>query len=100
MSTLEGRMLNRRGFGRLMSAALAVRVIGPDWLRGQVSRAAEAGPEFSVMMWALKKWGSFEENLERVAQAGYSHVEMVGEFLRWSEEDWRRIKFGDAARPA
>jgi hydroxypyruvate isomerase len=43
------------------------------------------------MIWALKKWGSFEENLERVAQAGYSHVELVGEFLRWSEEDWRRI---------
>ena len=40
MSTLEGRMLNRRGFGRLMGAALAVRVIGPDWLRGQVSRAS------------------------------------------------------------
>ena len=43
------------------------------------------------MMWTLKKWGSFEDNLEQVAQAGYSHVELVGEFLRWSEEDWRRI---------
>jgi hydroxypyruvate isomerase len=43
------------------------------------------------MMWALKKWGLFEENLERVARAGYSHVELVGEFVRWSEEDWRRI---------
>ncbi len=43
------------------------------------------------MMWVLNKWGSFEENLERVAQAGYRHVELVGEFARWSEEDWRRI---------
>ncbi len=84
-------MLSRRGFGRLMGAALASRVIGPSGLIGQTSRVAEAGPQFSVMMWALKKWGSFEENLERVAQAGYSHVELVGEFLRWSEEDWRRI---------
>jgi hydroxypyruvate isomerase len=50
-----------------------------------------AGPQFSVMMWALNKLGSFEENLERVAAAGYKHVELVGEFARWSEEDWRRI---------
>jgi hydroxypyruvate isomerase len=49
------------------------------------------GPQFSVMMWALNKLGSFEENLERVAAAGYKHVELVGEFARWSEEDWRRI---------
>jgi hydroxypyruvate isomerase len=39
----------------------------------------------------LKKRGSFEENLERVAEAGYRHVELVGEFAQWSEEDWRRI---------
>ena len=84
-------MLSRRGFGRLMSAALAARVIAPGRPGGQVPKAAEAAPQFSVMMWALKKWGGFEENLERVAQAGYSHVELVGEFLRWSEEDWRRI---------
>jgi hydroxypyruvate isomerase len=56
-----------------------------------MSGAAETGPQFSVMMWALNKRGSFEENLERVAQAGYRHVELVGEFMRWSEADWTRI---------
>ena len=84
-------MLSRRGFGRLMSAALAARVVAPGRLMGQMSGAAEAGPQFSVMMWALNKRGSFEENLERVAQAGYGHVELVGEFARWSEADWTRI---------
>ena len=83
-------MLSRRSFGRVMGAAFAARMIVPGGLIGQTSGVAEASPQFSVMMWALKKWGSFEENLERVAQAGYSHVELVGEFLRWSEEDWRR----------
>jgi hydroxypyruvate isomerase len=43
------------------------------------------------MMWTLNKRGSFEENLERVAEAGYGHVELVGEFALWSEEDWHRI---------
>jgi hydroxypyruvate isomerase len=86
-----GRMLSRRSFGRLMGAALAARAIVPTELTGQMSGVAEAGPQFSVMMWALNKRGSFEENLERVAQAGYRHVELVGEFARWSEADWTRI---------
>jgi hydroxypyruvate isomerase len=85
------RMLTRRGFGRLMGAALAARAIVPSRLMGQISAVAEAGPQFSVMMWALNKRDSFEENLERVAQAGYRHVELVGEFARWSEVDWTRI---------
>jgi len=84
-------MLSRRSFGRLMGAAVATRVIVPGGLMGQASGVAEAGPQFSVMMWTLKKWGSFEENLERVAQAGYGNVELVGEFAQWSAEDWRRI---------
>jgi hydroxypyruvate isomerase len=74
-----------------MGAALAARAIAPSELMGQISGIAEAGPQFSVMMWTLNKLGSFEENLERVAQAGYRHVELVGEFLRWSEADWTRI---------
>jgi hydroxypyruvate isomerase len=84
-------MLSRRSFGRLMGAAIAARAIVPGRLTGQVSGVAEPGPQFSVMMWALNKRGSFEENLERVAQAGYRHVELVGEFMRWSEADWTRI---------
>jgi hydroxypyruvate isomerase len=86
-----GRMLSRRSFGRLITTTLAARVIVPGRMMGQMSGAAEAGPQFSVMMWALNKRGSLEENLERVAEAGYSHVELVGEFARWSEEDWTRI---------
>jgi hydroxypyruvate isomerase len=82
-------MLSRRSFGRLMGVALAARVMAPRGLMAQAS--AEVGPQFSVMMWALKKWGSFEENLERVAEAGYGHVELVGEFAQWSAEDWQRI---------
>jgi hydroxypyruvate isomerase len=85
-------MLSRRAFGRLMSAAFAARVILPGRLMGLARvGVGEAGPQFSVMMWALNKRGSFEENLERVAQAGYGHVELVGEFVRWSETDWTRI---------
>ena len=85
-------MLSRRAFGRLMTAAVTARVTWPGGLAGQAAGGSGAvRPQFSVMMWALNKRGSFEENLERVAQAGYEHVELVGEFVRWSAEDWTRI---------
>jgi hydroxypyruvate isomerase len=85
-------MLSRRAFGRQIAAALAARMIAPGRALGQAQPQLEkTQPQFSVMMWALNKRGSFEENLERVADAGYRHVELVGEFAKWSEEDWHRI---------
>jgi hydroxypyruvate isomerase len=82
-------MLSRRAFGTQITAAVAAGMILPARLMGKAQPEAE--PQFSVMMWTLNKRGSFEENLERVAEAGYRHVELVGEFTRWSEEDWQRI---------
>jgi hypothetical protein len=32
------------------------------------------------MMWTLNKVGSYEQILERVAQAGYHQIELVSEF--------------------
>jgi hydroxypyruvate isomerase len=90
-------MLSRRAFGRLISAALSARLALPGELMGRPRSgvgqmgAEEPGPHFSVMMWTLKNLATFESNLETVAQAGYKHVELVGEFARWSDEDWRRI---------
>lgn len=43
------------------------------------------------MMWTLNKSGTFEQNLERVVQAGYHQVELVDEFRNWSKIDTRRI---------
>jgi hydroxypyruvate isomerase len=43
------------------------------------------------MMWTLNKLGTFEQNLERVSQAGYNQVELVGEFKNWSQPDTTRI---------
>jgi hydroxypyruvate isomerase len=95
-------MLSRRAFGRFIVAGFAAQMTLPSGLVGQapagLQKTGDEGvgrqsfvPQFSVMMWALNKRGSFEENLERVAEAGYRHVELVGEFSQWSEEDWRRI---------
>jgi hydroxypyruvate isomerase len=86
-------MLTRRAFGRVAASAVVVRGL-PGWAVDP--ETAEVDSEnvdnrFSVMMWTLKKLGSFEENLERVAHAGYRHVELVGEFFQWTEAERARL---------
>ena len=43
------------------------------------------------MMWTLKDRGSFAENLELVARAGYRRIELVDEWKGWSEAVWSRM---------
>jgi hydroxypyruvate isomerase len=86
------RMLTRRTLVGMTAASLAGRALAPRNLAAQaVADAGQASTQFSVMIWTLNKLGTFDENLERVAQAGYHHVELVGEFKKWSEDDYRRI---------
>jgi hydroxypyruvate isomerase len=86
------RMLTRRTFVSMTAASVAARALAPDNLAGQApADSNQTSSQFSVMMWTLKKLGTFDENLDRVAQAGYHHVELVGEFKTWSDEDYRRI---------
>jgi hydroxypyruvate isomerase len=83
-------MLTRRTLVGMTAASLAGRALAP--LAAQaVADTGQASTQFSVMIWTLNKLGTFDENLERVAQAGYHHVELVGEFKKWSEDDYRRI---------
>jgi hydroxypyruvate isomerase len=85
-------MLTRRTLLHITAASLAARSLLPGRATAQtLPEAAAAGVQFSVMIWTLRKMGTFEENLERVAQAGYHHVELVGEFKTWSEADYTRI---------
>lgn len=74
-----------------MTVTLATGAFVPSVLKAQPQNIGKGSPQFSVMMWTLRDRGSFEENLERVAQAGYHHVELVNEYKKWSEEDTRRI---------
>ena len=87
------RMLTRRTLVGMTAASLAGTALAPQNLAAQAvaDDPGQASAQFSIMMWTLNKLGTFEENLERVAQAGYHHVELVGEFKKWSEDDYRRI---------
>jgi hydroxypyruvate isomerase len=46
----------------------------------------------SVMLWTVFRDLPFEQRLEKVAAAGYTNVELVGEYEKWSEQDFDRAK--------
>jgi hydroxypyruvate isomerase len=87
--------MNRRQFGRtLAGTALAAPALAA--LPGPVNSASAEGEsagvpfKISVMLWTVFEKLPFEERLEKVAEAGYHAVELVGEYKDWSEEDFRR----------
>jgi hydroxypyruvate isomerase len=46
--------------------------------------------KLSVMLWTVFTDLPFEQRLEKVAQAGYKNVELVGEYDSWTEADFSR----------
>jgi hydroxypyruvate isomerase len=84
--------MNRRTFTQslavaaLSSAAPAVSVAATS-----TSPALKAAPfPLSVMLWTVFTDLPFEERLAKVAEAGYSNVELVGEYRNWSASDFTR----------
>jgi hydroxypyruvate isomerase len=57
----------------------------------QAGEKAEVPFKISVMLWTVFGKLPFEERLEKVAAAGYQAVELVGEYSKWSDEEYRRM---------
>jgi hydroxypyruvate isomerase len=93
------KKMNRRNFARnfagaaLGAAALKTAAFG-DSPRGAAVAADGEAPgvpfKLSVMLWTVFTKLPFEQRLERVAEAGYKYVELVGEYQKWSEDDFRK----------
>src|SRR5690242_210794 len=89
--------MNRREFGRnAMGAALGASLFD-EKLAGTMARSgAGSGVEeipfkISVMLWTVFERLPFEQRLEKVAEAGYHAVQLVGEFEKWSDTDYRKM---------
>jgi len=96
--------MNRRNFSRTLagaalgSAALALdptpnagRAFGAaSPAGGAAPRAVETPFKTSVMLWTVMNELPFEVRLEKIAEAGYRAVELVGEYAKWTEDDFRR----------
>jgi hydroxypyruvate isomerase len=87
--------MNRRQFARtLAGTALAAPALAglPVHSESALAEGEASGVAFkiSVMLWTVFQKLPFEERLEKVAEAGYHAVELVGEYRTWSDEDFRR----------
>jgi hydroxypyruvate isomerase len=83
--------MNRRHFARALGGAAVGATLRPP-AYPLVSGDSRALPfRLSVMLWTVYPELPFEKRLEKVAEAGYSAVELVNEFEKWSEEDFRRV---------
>jgi hydroxypyruvate isomerase len=92
--------MNRRTFAQ----TLAGTVVGacslahsPDLLSedsiavADQEKAVSGAPfELSVMLWTVFTDLPFEQRLEKVAEAGYRNVELVGEYDKWTEDEFKR----------
>ena len=83
--------LSRREFARTVAGAAAGTVLGAgDGISRPLPPATEPFP-LSVMLWTIYRDLPFEQRLDKVAQAGYHAVELVGEFKDWSDQDFRNV---------
>jgi hydroxypyruvate isomerase len=88
--------MNRRQFGRTLTgtALAAPALAGLPALASSAlpdTEASRAQFKISVMLWTVFQKLPFEQRLEKVAEAGYHAVELVGrEYKNWSAEDFRR----------
>jgi hydroxypyruvate isomerase len=89
--------MNRRKFSRnlLGIAASAVALEGaPVFAQQPGAPSGEADESglpfgFSVMLWTVFKNLPFEQRLQGIVDAGYKNVELVGEYHKWSQDEFK-----------
>lgn len=84
--------MNRRDFTKVMTgAALGASALQTKAVAGGLPAPAPQLPfPLSVMLWTVFRDLPFEERLEKIAEAGYTNVELVGEYNKWNDTDFRK----------
>lgn len=83
--------MNRRTFARNLGTVLSASALVPRGFgAGEISTGTGILYKLSVMLWTVFRDLPFEERLEKVAAAGYTNVELVGEFQKWSDAEFDR----------
>ncbi len=88
--------MDRRAFSRTLAGATLLGSALPEKFFPIANEPAGEGEapgvpfKLSVMLWTVFRNLPFEQRLEKVAEAGYHAVELVGEFKNWTEDDYRK----------
>ena len=87
--------MRRRDFmGVCTSAALAAAVNTSSAVASPAPPAEADGASFalSVMLWTVFRDLPFVQRLEKIHEAGYRFIELVGEFKDWKKEDFAEAR--------
>ena len=90
--------MRRREFvGACLGAGLTSAAPSPSFeSRAPAAAEADAAPfSISVMLWTVYRDLPFPQRLQKVSEAGYRAVELVGEYKNWTKDDFasaRRTK--------
>jgi hydroxypyruvate isomerase len=83
------KSLNRRQFAQaIASSAIAASVAHAQPACGVPGSPATPAFPLSVMLWTVWTDLPFEERLAKVAAAGYTNVELVGEYAKWTDAEF------------
>jgi hydroxypyruvate isomerase len=83
--------MDRRTFTQVLTAG-ALGAISPWSASASSSDANPTATPFplSVMLWTVFRELPFEERLAKVAEAGYTNIELVGEYAKWTDADFAK----------
>ena len=88
--------MDRRQFTQAFAAsafaAAALPAVSAHARSASASGEASAPFGLSVMLWTVFNDLPFEQRLAKVAEAGYTNIELVGEYSKWSPADFDRAK--------
>ncbi|MFL6449567.1 MAG: TIM barrel protein [Bryobacteraceae bacterium] len=84
--------MNRREFSKAVAGAIGVTAAAAAGAKAAAEERGSAPYQLSVMLWTVFKKLPVAQRLEKVAEAGYSNVELIGEYRKWSEAEFREAK--------
>jgi hydroxypyruvate isomerase len=88
--------MNRRTFAQALAASAFAGAVPahPAFAQDASPAASPAGGAtpfgLSVMLWTVFNDLPFEQRLEKIAGAGYTNIELVGEYAKWSPAEFDR----------
>jgi len=85
--------MDRRQFTQALAAsafAAASPALPAPARAASPSSGADSPFPLSVMLWTVFRDLPFEERLAKVVEAGYTNVELVGEYAKWAAADFDR----------
>ncbi len=85
--------MDRRTFSKTLAGATlaaAANPLSPTTVSASDQTITETPFKVSIMLWTVFNKLPFEERLEKVAEAGYHAVQLVGETSTWTDNEFRQ----------